>query len=688
MPEGPIQAWSWVSTATLAPAASSRNGPLEFSQALAWLGDKCMSLHGLQCTGEDPVEVLDRGMKINSQWSETDLVDDPEQRRKEGWYVFTDTDTWADCNTPLHMAMSAESMDTVALLLSRGADMNICNARGQTILYRAVCSRSTQWVELLLQHCMNPDIPTVASSVSCWFAYEPFLKQPESGGILLSNGAEFSTWESRIVDSGPYPNTSNKQDEIDGLQEAVEIAKRLVAKTPRLPTRVIYVGKEGGITHLLEANGLRAPYRALAYCWGTKKSLVSTRASISSHLERIPVEALPKTPREAIFAARQLGFQYIWIDALCIIQDDEADWAREAATMQEVYYNARLVLCASDSDNCDGGLFRPRKEGLVSPVQLTVPIPRKTWPGKTCMYALPARASNMPRESGPVDCRAWTLQERLLSSRILYFGAGILRWECLSVKASETDPDGMWHATAERRAYEASLPYEAWEKTVAEYSSRAMTKPNDHITAILGRGRRMESVLGHKFIAGVWQGTFGLRSLCWHAIRVGRPINHYPSWSWASTTSPVQYSILCTEKIRNGLVTWHASPPEVNVETDKAQRTVQGSIQIKGMMRPAIKNLVRKEKFWGYNDGQSCAKGIEYLDETFFDSKGKTSSGHQYLIMASIKQHQNLAPRVLCMLLKPVDLKRNIWRRVGLCSLQDNKDLWVNVEQDRIISII
>lgn len=493
-------------------------------------------------------------------------------------------------------------------------------------------------------------------------------------------------------------------------------------KPPCLPTRVIYVGEEGGPSRLLESNGLRAPYCALSYCWGNTQAMVSTRASISGHLERIPVEVLPKTPREAIFAARQLGFQYIWIDALCIVQDDEEDWEREAARMQEVYYNARLVLCASDSDDYDGGLFRSRKNGLISPVQLTVPIPPNTWPGKTCMYAFPAPANDRKREDSPVDSRAWTLQERILSPRILYFGADMLRWECLTVKASETDPDGMLEASggqlygitcrdrrilqgrtpnrrtyqsfttaaeqAAHRAYEASLPYKAWEKMIAEYSSRAVTKSTDRIPAILGLGRRLEAVLADEFVAGVWKGTFGLRSLCWTAIRAGRPVEHYPSWSWASTTSPVHYSMLHTDRVRDGLVTWHASPPEFDVEAHGSQHVVQGSIRIRGIMKPAIENLVPREKSWGYNNGQYCTRGVEYLDETFLDHKNETSVGHEYLIMASIASHENLAPRVVCMLVKPVDGARNKWQRIGMCSLEDGGDLWANVERDRVIYIV
>jgi hypothetical protein len=96
-------------------------------------------------------------------------------------------------------------------------------------------------------------------------------------------------------------------------------------------------------------------------------------------------------------------------------------------------------------------------------------------------------------------------------------------------------------------------------------------------------------------------------------------------------TSPVHYLMLRTEKVRDGLVTWHASLLEVDAEADRAQRTIQGSIKIRSMMRPAIKNLVCREKMFRYNDVQSCSLSVEYLDQTFFDHDGETLADHDTL---------------------------------------------------------
>jgi hypothetical protein len=75
-------------------------------------------------------------------------------------------------------------------------------------------------------------------------------------------------------------------------------------------------------------------------------------------LERVP--ALPLTFEDAIVATRRLGARYIWIDSLCIIQDDPADWERESSSMADVYRNATCNIAASAAHDSNGGLYRDR----------------------------------------------------------------------------------------------------------------------------------------------------------------------------------------------------------------------------------------------------------------------------------------------------------------------------------------
>ncbi|KAI0544006.1 hypothetical protein F4679DRAFT_591894 [Xylaria curta] len=218
---------------------------------------------------------------------------------------------------------------------------------------------------------------------------------------------------------------------------------------PMLPLRVIDVGNERTEPHLHVSNGERAPYLALSYCWGHSDNLTTTKESLRDLTKAIPLSSLPLTLRDAVLAARQLGFRFLWVDSVCIVQDDMNDWEREAAKMRAIYANATITLSAHDSDDTQGGLFRPRQNRLTSPVQVPLRVPKKYQEErpahKTGFYVLPVHGEKELLTPGPVNTRAWTLQEQLLSTRILHWGPGILFWECLCSHGSESDPEGDTH---------------------------------------------------------------------------------------------------------------------------------------------------------------------------------------------------------------------------------------------------
>jgi hypothetical protein len=89
-----------------------------------------------------------------------------------------------------------------------------------------------------------------------------------------------------------------------------------------LPERVIYVGTPGSDPRLYISQGETANYIALSHCWGTDQNLTTERATVPERLQGIRFDILPKTFQDAISITRILGIEYIWIDSLCIIQDD------------------------------------------------------------------------------------------------------------------------------------------------------------------------------------------------------------------------------------------------------------------------------------------------------------------------------------------------------------------------------
>jgi hypothetical protein len=94
-----------------------------------------------------------------------------------------------------------------------------------------------------------------------------------------------------------------------------------------LPNRLLDV-MHGGVEPdvvLAETAGQSGHYICLSYVWGDKAQLMTKVANLEEHKKCIPVQNLPKTATEAIEITRRIGVRWLWIDALCIIQDDRRD---------------------------------------------------------------------------------------------------------------------------------------------------------------------------------------------------------------------------------------------------------------------------------------------------------------------------------------------------------------------------
>ena len=133
-------------------------------------------------------------------------------------------------------------------------------------------------------------------------------------------------------------------------------------KANRLPTRLIELHKGGARLCAPDATQLQGvlKYATLSHCWGTLDILKLSKNNLDSFYQAIPMEALCKTFQDALVAARALELKFIWIDSLCIVQDDEDDWARESASMADVYGNALINIAATHAPDGSAGLFIDR----------------------------------------------------------------------------------------------------------------------------------------------------------------------------------------------------------------------------------------------------------------------------------------------------------------------------------------
>ncbi|TVY80471.1 hypothetical protein LSUE1_G005409 [Lachnellula suecica] len=277
-----------------------------------------------------------------------------------------------------------------------------------------------------------------------------------------------------------------------------------------MPTRVIDVGPGDGseAPRLAMTDGEYGEYVTLSHRWDSHiKQFGTTRKNIEERLGVIPLELLPHTFRDAIAVTRSLGYRYLWIDSICIIQDDGTDWERECQRMCAVFENTVVTISALRACEGDGGLLNGRDEAQPLIIRLADGVTVGVRPNKhDFIHAL---------NTSEMNTRGWILQEKILSPAILHFGRSQLYWECCSSTASESYPNMLTHSegklkyllvTAQRHALnpEAQDPYLQWYKIMSIFSQLNLTFEFDRLPAIMGLAERFRSIFQSRLLAGLW----------------------------------------------------------------------------------------------------------------------------------------------------------------------------------------
>uniref|UniRef100_A0A0B7JTU5 Heterokaryon incompatibility domain-containing protein n=1 Tax=Bionectria ochroleuca TaxID=29856 RepID=A0A0B7JTU5_BIOOC len=303
---------------------------------------------------------------------------------------------------------------------------------------------------------------------------------------------------------------------------------------PKLPTRVLDVSKrDEGVVSLIESNGLKGNFCALSYCWGKgPQSVVTTRETIADHCAGIEIGLLPQTFKDAIQLTSEIGINYLWIDSLCIIQDDDGDWEKEAADMANVYQHAFLVIAADGASHSNGGCF-VRRDVYPSGVEL----PFYDASGQICSSFWLSRQmeedSDEYPESGPLQQRAWALQETYLARRSVHFMPGGMSWSCQCMSLGERT----W-------MHQDTFQYD-WYDVLGNYSRCKLTYKKDRLSAIKGLARVFEEEKGVGYHMGILDVDIE-EQLLWILEGFASPsdtLDDVPSWSWASQGGPKSFAI-------------------------------------------------------------------------------------------------------------------------------------------------
>jgi hypothetical protein len=227
---------------------------------------------------------------------------------------------------------------------------------------------------------------------------------------------------------------------------------------------------------------------------------------------------LSKTFQDAIKFLRKLGERYIWIDSLCIVQDDEEDWQLESAQMGKIFAMSFCNLSATAAMDGTSGLFQSRNPSIQHLVKMQLNVN-----GTTTSFTLwNMRDWEEGVEQAPLNSRAWVCQERFMSPCNLHFGAKKLFWECKDLSACENFPTGYpeefspsisgkqkisnslsWLPA--NHLPNPSIPHVAWHQLLREYTHCKLTFRRDKLVAISGLAAICSRLNNDQYVAGLWK---------------------------------------------------------------------------------------------------------------------------------------------------------------------------------------
>ncbi|TVY19156.1 hypothetical protein LARI1_G003617 [Lachnellula arida] len=330
------------------------------------------------------------------------------------------------------------------------------------------------------------------------------------------------------------------------LKECVEKHEHCVKSDRQVPpTRLLYLGGDRiRLIHTAKSPDIQLQYATLSHAWGSIKFFRLCKENLKDLQDCVPEKELTKTFRDAVYITRSLGLEYLWIDSLCIIQDDEQDWLRESGLMSSVYGGSTINIAAADSLDGNGGCLYDEMATITT---------RKAFRYRLRMADL---QDERPWELVPVylypHCtswshlasRAWALQERLLAPRTLQFSKTDMLWECHEKDACSLFPDGLpqslcGHYTYREKASLASI----WDLVVELYSAAKLTRYSDKSVALSGLAYAVQCETGDEYVAGMWRKDLEAQ-LLWsvrpHKWEVPRPRPYRaPTWSWAALDSKI-----------------------------------------------------------------------------------------------------------------------------------------------------
>lgn len=436
-----------------------------------------------------------------------------------------------------------------------------------------------------------------------------------------------------------------------------------------VPTRLIDLDPADGtmMPRIVFSNNLRnkeIDYAALSYCWGTDmpEHVKTTSKNVLNRAnDGFSIETLPRVLKEALIFTRTLGLRYLWIDAICILQDLKSDWKIQSAKMGLVYSHANITIAASASAHTGAGLptytlkNRLGNESLILHCQ-----DRNNGRQERICISLgdPETSRSLQLAQDPLQKRGWALQERHLSRRVIFFSRNYLVWECKKGRSSTILPWSPWSPITrdnrrlfdcDERSLREQIIRGAWQKLVHEYSQRNLTFEKDKFYAIAGLVKAIDSAFDDQYLAGIWRSTLPT-ALCW--IRDYRELHvnqtaarlRAPSWSWGSLNGTIGIGAESLSADTKHAVTLYAkviSAKTTTTDDEYLGLTYKGWIKLKGRLKKAT----LEASAWNA-DFFNANPHINYNAELFETMEGRNCLGT--CILDETPQH-DIAMQVFCL---------------------------------------
>ncbi|KAF2687996.1 HET-domain-containing protein [Lentithecium fluviatile CBS 122367] len=443
------------------------------------------------------------------------------------------------------------SHDSIPELIAGGKSCELCKALARTIttgFWYANMKRDAD-MEMPVWLCY----PVAHRSPAIWIyigKYEPETRvfgQDLAIYVTLDNPMADTITAHRYVQESPTQGTPLKQIDswLHECNEEHPDCLHVVQEQMQLPTRVLDVdslprresmsntknwhdlfaeGKCKLVEHHAQEKG---QYVALSYCWGTSLAYKTVKGNREYHRQGIDFARLPKSLQDAIFITRYLNLRYIWIDCLCIVQDDRVDWEREASNMANIYSKSYLTIAAARASHSAEGFLGSRK---IKEMDM-ITFQDEEGPFRLYFYAQEINftpgsietISSEPLHNEPLSKRVWTLQERLLPVRTLHFAADQMQWECAN--KSQTEEGGGFGVVDEdfrlqhiisglRSTSLAEAERLHWYRLIKAYTSRNLTYLSDKLPALSGVLAAIQRETNDICYAGIWGNHF-LEGLLW-----------------------------------------------------------------------------------------------------------------------------------------------------------------------------